>query len=350
MTEEMKTKEDLRHEQLMNFMATFKNSMEENMKVTNDKLDTKIDKICVDMEAMNCKIDANDDKSKDVLQIMDKRLNQLETEMRRSSEQMDRRQELRRKEAEAVAKKMKHLVGLGPIQDTSIDHFFARTRDRHQALILAVKEYMVYFLAYDEEELADHKFLEAKRAGKGNVIYVALEDEKQVKEIHFRRAASENENLTVRDYIPPQYFSRYKAISAKAHEKRMENPKLKTQIRWGDHDLEIHTKLKDLEEQKVKEQFRKENLREFMGESTLPDFDTRIKWTKKDENKPRRELNFGERSPCLPSLGNRTKAMIRQLSSDSNAEVRKKQRQDHEKSRSDMDASTSSQAEATDKE
>ena len=49
------------------------------------------------------------------------------------------------------------------------------------------------------------EIMETKQAAKEDLIYFAIKDQETIKEIHFRRAASRNTYLTVRDYIPPQY-------------------------------------------------------------------------------------------------------------------------------------------------
>ena len=41
-----------------------------------------------------------------------------------------------------------------------------------------------------------------------------------VKEIHYRKATSYNDELVIRDYIPPQFHARQMAIAKKAAERR----------------------------------------------------------------------------------------------------------------------------------
>ena len=86
------------------------------------------------------------------------------------------------------------------------------------------------------EELENLVIRDTKRSEKENIIYCALGKPEDVREIHYRRAISENKNLITRDYIPPQLYQRYMSLAKKASEKCAEDKTLKTQIRWGTRD------------------------------------------------------------------------------------------------------------------
>ena len=92
-----------------------------------------------------------------------------------------------------------------------------------------------------------------------------------------------NNELTIRDYIPPMYYERYMAISRKATETRANDRLIKTQLRWGFRDIEIFTKSRGSEEQ-----YKRTNLKDFMGDTELPTFDTKIEWKAKKKNTLRR--------------------------------------------------------------
>ena len=153
--------------------------------------------------------------------------------------------------------------------------------------------------------------------------------------MYYRKAASQNQDLTIRDYIPPQYHARYMALSAQAAVARSENKNMKTQIRWGDHDVEMFVKTKG-----NGEQYRKVKLKEFMGSIKLPEFDMSIRWKKTDNKKPRKQLVFGEGRPGLPSLRNirmSKSGLSRQLSNASSYTNHKKSRVDDVLSDDDTD-------------
>ena len=189
---------------------------------------------------------------------------------------------------------MQHLIGIGPVTKHSIEYFFKKTNDQRSAQIMAAKEYSKHFQDFNEEELKEIKIEDTKKAAKDDVLYIALANKEQVHEIYYRRAQSRNDDLQLRDYIPPQLHSRFTALAKKAAEKRKLCTDLKTQIRWGDTDVEIHTKQKGTDEA-----FKKCDIVDFMGDDRLPDIDLSVKW------KPRfvrRNLNFRQDGPALPSL------------------------------------------------
>ena len=222
------------------------------------------------------------------------------TEIERQKINQKKRREKRRKrllKMEETATKMTRMIGIGPILDKSIDFFEKKTNDKKEALKLAAKEYLEHYLDYDREELKDLNVIDTKRATKDNIVYLVLDSQEAVKEIHYRRAASQNDDLTTRDYIPPPFYERYMAVVHKATERRSVDKMLKTQIRWGCKDVEIY-----LKEKGSKEPMKKADLREFMGKDTLPDFDFDLqkKWIDRREQPVRKKLNFTR--AALPSL------------------------------------------------
>ena len=234
------------------------------------------------------------------------------TEIERKKRNLIKKKEQKQKliqRKENIATRMKHMVGVGPIPQESISHFEKTTKNPNEARIEAIKEYLRYYLKYDTEELNDLNFMETKRAAKDDVIYFALSDQSDIREIYFRRASSGNDDLCVRDYIPPHYHGRYKVLTNKASVLREQDNTLKTQVRWGDKDVEIWTKRKGSDER-----YRKIDIKEFMGDTPLPEFDAKIKWTQRKEEKTRRKPVFGEENPVLPSLaaGRREMEMARQ--------------------------------------
>ena len=210
-----------------------------------------------------------------------------EVERKRTNcEKAKARKNKRKREMEETALKMKMMIGIGPISKGSVEHFNRRVKDEKLARKMAVEEFLHHYLEFNEEEISELKILDTKHS-KDDVIYVALDNEEHIKEIRFRRAACGNDELVVRDFIPPQYHARYMALARKAAERRTEDPELKTQIRWGSKDVEMYTKKRGSEEQ-----FRKTELKDFMGTSSLPEYDIKIKWTMKKEGLPRRKLDF----------------------------------------------------------
>ena len=122
---------------------------------------------------------------------------------------------------EEVAGKMKHMVGVGPIQVSSVKFFQNKDTDENGARIKAVREYLACYLEFDDEELEQIEIIETKVCkSRNDILYVVFKDQVHVREVHYRRAVSGNDNLIVRDFIPPQFFARHMAIGKKATEKR----------------------------------------------------------------------------------------------------------------------------------
>ena len=185
---------------------------------------------------------------------------------------------------------------------------------------MAIIEYLEFNLDYNTEELVELDIKDTKRAGKEDIIYFVLFDIKQVKEIHYRKVISENDKLTVRDYIAPNFYDRYMVIGQKAAQRRAIDKSLKTQIRWGSKDIEIFTKVKG-----SNEPLRKVKLTTFME---LPDIDMKAQWKIREELKPRRKLDFSRKKSGHPSTGKDKQGVVRQLSSSSRTDKPNKLRAD----------------------
>ena len=110
------------------------------------------------------------------------------------------------------------------------------------------------------------------------------------------------------------------ALNRLCGEKRAEDKYLKTQVRFGNKDLEVWTKEKGSEDP-----FLQVSLKEFLGTEELPDFDDDIKWRKTKDRAPRRRVTssrasspVGRQSP--PTTG-------QQSSRNSSEEIGRQMRQ-----------------------
>ena len=205
---------------------------------------------------------------------------------------------IRRKEKIGqIVRRMKQMIGLGPIPKATRDFLENKSKDKKVALSMCVKEYLKYYLDFKDDELEKIDIVDSKLAANDDVIYVALGHEEQIREIYRRKAASENDDLILRDYIPPQFHARYMAIAAKAKETRLKDNRVKTQIRWGNNDIEIFTRMKGSEEG-----FKKVDLKEFMEQSSLPEFDGTVKWRNRGSQTFKKKMLIGQNRAELPSL------------------------------------------------
>ena len=235
----------------------------------------------------------------------DEDLGWTEIEKKKVNEKKRKIRYLKKKnKMEEVASKMKKIIGIGPIPTNSVQYFEKENISTHEARKKAIKEYLAYHLEFDEEDLEQLEILETKQcASRNDIIYFVLGDQDHIREIHYRRAASCNDDLILRDYVPPQYHARYVAIGKKAAEKRGLDKSLKTQIRWGEKDLEIFIKNRnENNEDGDRERFKKTNLQDFMGDTLLPDFDMEIEWKTRRDEKTKKKITFGRKEAMIPSL------------------------------------------------
>ena len=180
--------------------------------------------------------------------------------------------------------KARDMIGLGPISHKDIEECMDETRNFEKAKIKAVENFLGEQLAFEEWELGGVKILSTKMARK-EIIYIALGDHDMIRELYSRKAELKNDNITLRTFIPPQYFSRYSAISELCAEKRKMDPRLKTQMRFGHREIEVLVKRKG--EDKA---FECVDLKDFFGEVNIPKYDATIKWRQQTDKPQRRKL------------------------------------------------------------
>ena len=129
------------------------------------------------------------------------------------------------------------------------------------------------------------------------IIYAVFEDRNEIKEIHMRMAECRNENLELRNFIPPQMYEWYKAISGICQEMREQHKDMKTQLHFGARDVDFFTK-----ERGSDKAYKKIALEDVTDVTKLPKFDHGIKWRKRIERPPRRKVEYNMSSVMRPSL------------------------------------------------
>ena len=242
-----------------------------------------------------------------------------------------------------TATKAAHIIGIGPIKLQSIEYYNTPSVSYHEAKILAVKEYLAHYLKYDEQELSELSIADTKvSANKDDFIYVVMANQDDIRNIYRRKAECQNDDVRLRNFIPPQFHARYMAISRICTERRAQDESLKTLLRFGKLDIEILTKQKG-----SNEPYYNVDINEFCETDELPNFDPSIKWTFKPDRRPRRSISPTNVSPQLPSLRkNMPTSMIPRLTrqhSTNNSETtqtKKRRTNSDTSSQSTMDTST----------
>ena len=154
---------------------------------------------------------------------------------------------LRKEKAEAkkkvkrdnVTNKAKNIVGVGPIKKTSIQHFQSNNCNFEDAKMNALKEHLKFYLHYDDEELTDLEISATQMCVKDDIIYAAFKNNEDVRELHARTTACKDDRVQLRNFVPPQYFSRYMFLSRRCKEVRESDRGKKTQLRFNNGDMEV---------------------------------------------------------------------------------------------------------------
>ena len=217
---------------------------------------------------------------------------------KKKKEKKIRQREKRKMKIEETARKAQKMIGLGPFSKQELNEQCEKEDDYEKVKVNMVKNHLRKIYKYNTEELNKIKIEETKITIKDEIfIYIAVKELEDIREIYRRKAEIKRDDVILRNYIPPQFFSRFTALNNICKLRREEDPQLKTQIRFSSKDLEIMTKKKG-----STEPFVKTSMNDFVGEQELPSFDTKIKWKKTTDRKPRRIITSSrESSPVANS-------------------------------------------------
>ena len=130
-----------------------------------------------------------------------------------------------------------------------------------------------------------------------DLIYVTFRDYSSIRDIHRRAAELQNDEVMVRNFIPPQYWDRYLHLSRYCSKLKQEDKDVKFQIRFSEVDLEVL----------IKNRRRDENyyilpLKDIAKEGDIPKFNHNITWTKRNDRPQREPLKPVKTKICPPSL------------------------------------------------
>ena len=197
-----------------------------------------------------------------------------------------------------VVAKARHIIGIGPVYTQSIEHFLKIVGDYDEAKKMAAQEYLSVHLRFNEKELAEIDITDTQVSAKGeNILYIVVTDESNIRDIRARTAQCQNPDLQLQDFIPPQIFKRYIALSRFAHDIRSKNKNIKTQVRYGNKDVELWTKTRGEDER-----YERMEMEEVEREAQLPKFDHLVRWQKRPDRPPRRLISPTKSWPDVPSL------------------------------------------------
>ena len=191
------------------------------------------------------------------------------------------------------------MVSLGPLLWNSVEYFKNGKTNYDEAKKQAVFEFLQYNLNYSTGELEELEITDTRMSSKDEVINIAFVNEDNIRELYSRKAESRNDNIILRCYVPPNFHERLMALSRVCTDKRKNDSTLKTQLRFGKHDVEILVKTKGEDGG-----FKKVDLDEFTDMNLIPKFNHLIKWRKYNDKPPCRPANHWEDLGPRPSTMN----------------------------------------------
>ena len=204
----------------------------------------------------------------------------------RNRDRKRRNNENKKKLKEEIAKKARHTIGCQPITKADIEEMKVENMDIKEAQKLAVLNYLKKNLQFNDEEIAKVVIMDTKISQKGdNTVYASFRDIDTIKEIHWRLGEIRNPALIVRNYVPPQYWARYMYLSKECNVYRSYNKNTKTQMRFGERDVEILLKQRGTDEA-----YQKVPFETITDPRYIPKFEHNIKWTQGKDATPRRKL------------------------------------------------------------
>ena len=198
-----------------------------------------------------------------------------------------------------VARKAKHMIGLGPIRHASIGYFHDICADFEEAKKMAIDEYLSEYLQLSEDERKQFTILETQIAKTDDkLVYVTFKDFNLIKEIKSRVVEIKNEEIKMRNFIPPQFWARYKFLSNYCAEERSKDQNIKTMIRFNDTDMEVLFK-----DRKVDDHYYAVPLKDIERETgSIPKFDHSVSWSKRQDRPPKNPPRKVTEPVCPPSL------------------------------------------------
>ena len=237
----------------------------------------------------------------------------MEDKVERNKEKRRRAREKRIKNVEKAAKVGRCTIGVGPIKNDSIDYFNKITGDYDEAKKLAAAEYLEGYLEFDHEDMSDMNITDTKISGKKDeIMYIVFDSPTKVINVRRRIADLQNEDIKTREFVPPQFFKRYNALSKHAADVRKGNREIKTQIRFTADDICLYTKVKGTEGP-----LEPVDMEALEKEIDLPAIEHNIKWSRKPDRPEWRQSAPQKKTVELRSLCKGSPGMSREKQSGS---------------------------------
>ena len=156
-----------------------------------------------------------------------------------------------------------------------------------------------------------------------DIMYVTFVEHNSIREIHKRVAELRNDDITIHNFCPPQFWERYSYLGKYCMEIIDKDKDMKTMLRFNDKDIKVLVKNRRFEEQ-----YRIVPMADIEKVGKVPKFDHSIIWRRRTDH-PRIQPKPVSGKICAPSK--RGSEIQRQRSSESvsaSAIPAKRQKQD----------------------
>ena len=245
---------------------------------------------------------------------------------RQNKEKKKKRKAAKDRLEEITFEKTNHILGVGPISDEKLTGFHKANKNYSEAKIEPVKDFLKERLRFDDDKLSEMNISNTVVSAKcDGVVYAAFEDKGDIHEIRVRTAECREDDIILRNYIPPQIYERYMFVNRICQKMRDKDDSLRTQVRFGVHDVEVMIKTKG-----SRDPYRIKPLDELTDLRDIPKFDHSKVWSTRVDRPPRRKVfNSPERTgeAVHPTTAKRTTPPPSRISS-METNPTKKQRKD----------------------
>ena len=155
------------------------------------------------------------------------------------------------------------------------------------------------YLQLNEEERKYFVILETVIAKNDeDLIYVTFKDFESIRDIRTRVTQIKNEEIKVRNFIPPQFWTRYRFLSNYCSDERAKDTNVKTMIRFNDTDLEVLFK-----DRSVDDQYNIVSLKDIEKEAgSIPKFDHSVIWNRRQDRPPKNPPRLVTEAVSPPSM------------------------------------------------
>ena len=224
--EQRRKKEERERERRRVAEAEQKKKWEKNRMETADKAAHRVEaqKLSEKEKAFGLDTDSSSssDTNEEEYDTIDRKAKNLEKK---------RKTQLRRKWTRTeTMRKANLIVGIGHVEQEDIVRQRTNSRDYNEAKKKAAIHYLRTKLMYNDEEVEKTVIKDTQMAN-DDTMYVAMTKNEDIREVYIRKAEVRDDDIWVRNFIPPQVFARFMFLSNACKSYREKYKDMKTQIR-----------------------------------------------------------------------------------------------------------------------